>query len=328
MLPRQTPIDSGFGARSTADEVLAGRRLEGVTAIVTGGYSGLGLETTRALARAGATLVVPARSPDKARRNLDGVPGVELGALDLLDPASIDAFASSVLASGRALDLLVNSAGVMAPPLERDARGYESQFSANHLGHFRLAARLWPALRRSGRARVVSVSSRGHMRGNIDFEDPNFERRPYDKWAGYGQSKTANVLFAVELDRRGQGQGVRAFSLHPGTIVTDLARHLGPAELEAMGVPYDEAGRPKLEEFAQSAGGKTPEQGAATSVWCATSPQIEGQGGVYCEDCDVAELAPDESQRARGVRPYAVDPEAAGRLWALSERLNDLRFEA
>src|SRR4051812_20846272 len=226
MKTTQAPIHSGFGAHTTAREVLAGRRLDGVLAVVTGGYAGIGLETTRALAEAGAKGVVPPRSAEKARNALEDVDGVELESLDLTDPASIDGFAARFLASGRTLHLLVNNAGIMATPLVRDARGFESQLATNHIGHFQLTARLWPALRQASGARVVSLSSRGHMRAAIDFEDPHFERRTYDKWKAYGQSKTANALFAVALDARGEAHRVRAFAVHPGAVMTDLVRSL------------------------------------------------------------------------------------------------------
>ena len=331
----QEPIDSGFGAASTASDVIDGIDLSGRVAIVTGGYSGIGLETTRALRSAGATVIVPARDHDRAATALeeldDVADGVEIEAMDLIDPASIDAFAERFLASGRPLHLLVNSAGIMATPLRRDARGYESQFATNHLGHFQLTARLWPALRQAKGARVVSVSSWGHHFSPVVFDDPNFEHREYDRWAAYGQSKTANILFALALDERGEANGVRAFSLHPGNIPsTDLGRYLAFEDLRGFGV-IDEHGNPVSDPLR---GTKTVEQGAATSVWCATSPRLDGMGGVYCEDCDVAPLGraddavgPDTeaiydlSTQSRGVMPYAVDPEAADRLWDLSERL-------
>jgi len=327
----QKPIDSGFGAASTAAEVIRGRDLNGKIAIVTGGYSGIGLETARVLRSAGAKVIVPARDHDKATRALEGLVGVEIEAMDLLDPASIDAFAERFLASGQPLHILVNSAGIMATPLVRDSRGYESQFATNHLGHFQLAMRLWPALRQANGARVVSVSSWGHRHSPVVFEDPNFERRDYDRWLAYGQSKTANILFALALDERGKAEGVRAFSLHPGSIIgTGLEKHLSVEELRAAGV-IDENGKPILDPARNL---KTVEQGAATSVWCATSPQLDGMGGVYCENSDIAPLVPekDETNRnsdairrvgsmALGVMPYAVDPVAADRLWSLSEQL-------
>ncbi|MDB6000823.1 MAG: short chain dehydrogenase family protein [Rhizobacter sp.] len=223
--------------------------------------------------------------------------------------------------------MLVNSAGIMACPLSRDSRGYESQFATNHLGHFQLVARLWPALIKANGARVVSVSSFGHRFSPVVFEDPHFEHRAYDRWSGYGQSKTANILFAVGLDERGKDHGVRAFSLHPGSIVsTDLKRYLSEEELRTAGV-IDENGQPILDP---SRNLKTAEQGAATSVWCATSSALTGMGGVYCENCDVSALVPQaqgntwklgDSTRMAGVMPYAVDAEAAERLWGLSETL-------
>jgi len=319
----QTPIHSGFGFTTTAREALAGRDLTGKTAIVTGGYDGLNLEVTRVLAGAGATVVVPARTLDKARAALAGIPRVEIAAMDLMNPASIDAFAEGFLRSGRALDILVNGAGIMVPPLERDARGNESQFSTNHLGHFQLTARLFPALRRANGARVVAVSSRGHRIAGVDFDDPNFEQRDYDRWIGYGQSKTANVLFAVHLDMLGEAHGVRAFALHPGSIITGLARHMSHDELRAAGVVFDDQGQPSV---AASSGLKTVEQGAATIVWCATSAQLDGMGGVYCEDVDVSEVAADGAAPGAGVRTWAIDPEFASRLWSLSEKLTGVTF--
>jgi len=328
MTTLQKPIGSGFGAASTAEEVLKGMDLSGKVAIVTGGYSGLGLETARVLRRAGASVIVPARDLTRAAAALKAIGDVELEAMDLLDPASIDAFAGKFLASGRPLHLLIHSAGIMACPLARDARGYESQFSTNHLGHFQLAARLWPALLKARGARVVSVSSWGHRHSPVVFEDPNFERRDYTPWLGYGQSKTANILFALALDQRGRAEGVRAFSVHPGGIVaTGLGKYITQDQLRAGGA-IDERGNPVLDP---ARGFKTVEQGAATIVWCAVSPRLDELGGVYCADCDIAPLVPQEgdkdgtakkfASRPLGVMPYAVDPQAAERLWKLSENL-------
>ncbi|MFO0748446.1 MAG: oxidoreductase [Myxococcota bacterium] len=316
MTTPQQPIGSGYGAHTTARDVLGERRLDGVTAIVTGGYAGVGLETTRVLADAGATVVVPARTLDKARVALADVPRVELERLDLFDPASVDAFAARFLATGRPLHLLVNNAGIMATPLARDARGFESQLATNHLGHFQLTARLWPALVRAGGARVVALSSRGHRRAAIDFDDPHFERRGYDKWLAYGQSKTANALFAVALDARGRAQGVRAFSVHPGAIVTELMRSLSETEVDDAVAAIGKVGVAL----------KSVAQGAATSVWCATSPALDGKGGVYCEDCDIAVLAPADAPSPIGVRPWATDPAQAERLWTLSEAWTGVRL--
>jgi NAD(P)-dependent dehydrogenase (short-subunit alcohol dehydrogenase family) len=318
----QTPIHSGFTMASTADEVLAGIDLTGKTAIVTGGYSGIGTETSRALHAAGARVIVPARDLAKARKALEGI-DVEIESMDLADPASIDAFAEHFLARGEPLHVLVNSAGVMAMPLTRDARGYEMQFATNHLGHFQLTARLWPALRGAGGARVVSVSSRGHRFASVDFDDPSFEHRAYDPWVAYGQSKTANVLFALGVDKRGEADGIRAFALHPGAIMTDLVRHISQDELRAFGA-IDEEGRPVVD---LERGFKNVPQGAATSVWCAASPQLDGMGGVYCEDVEVspilveADNTPGRVSSDVGVRPWAIDPAAAESLWALSETL-------
>lgn len=325
MTTDQKPIRTGFNAETTAAEALAGRDLAGKIALVTGGYSGIGAETTRVLSEAGATVIVPARTMEKAEANLQGMARVELAALDLLDPASIDRFAEAVLAGGRPIDLLINSAGVMAAPLSRDGRGYESQFSANHLGHFHLTMKLWPALAKAGGARVVSVSSRGHRFSAVDFDDPNFARRPYDKWQAYGQSKTANALFAIGLDHRGQAAGVRAFSLHPGAILTDLIRHLDDDDFKAFGMTRQTDGGIVLGPESQRRF-KNVAQGAATSVWCATSPDLAGMGGVYCEDCDIAEAVPADYTGMAGVSPWACDPALAERLWALSEALTGSRF--
>jgi NAD(P)-dependent dehydrogenase (short-subunit alcohol dehydrogenase family) len=305
----QQPIHTGLGAHTTAREALGGRRLDGKVAIITGGYAGIGRETARVLADAGAEVIVPARDAGKARAALAGLPGVELEALDLADPASIDAFAARFLATGRPLHVLINNAGIMAAPLSRDARGFESHLAINHIGHFQLTQRLWPALARAGGARVVAVSSRGHLYGRVDFDDPHFERRAYEKMPGYGQSKTANVLFAVGLDARGRGAGIRGFSLHPGAILeTDLGRYMSPEEQAAA-----------VERARRVGGFKTVEQGAATTIWCATSPALEGMGGVYCEDCDVAVAVPADHPEPRGVRPWAIDPALAERLWIQSE---------
>jgi NAD(P)-dependent dehydrogenase (short-subunit alcohol dehydrogenase family) len=328
MPSKQAPIHSGFGATTTAQETLDGIDLSGKFAIVTGGYAGIGLETTRALAEAGATVIVPARTPEKARQALSGIPRVEQSRLDLLDPASIDTFASEFLATGRPLHMLINNAGIMAPPLTRDARGFESQFSANHLGHFQLTARLWPALRNAHGARVVSVSSRGHRRAGIDFDDPQFEHRSYDRWQAYGQSKTANVLFAVELDRRGEAIGIRAFAVHPGAVVTDLIRNMTDDELQGLGISRTDSHGSSPAGKSVSEGGdfKTLEQGAATSVWCATSPRLAGIGGVYCQDVEIAEVRQPDSAGSVGVLPWAIDPKAAERLWTLSEELTAVKI--
>lgn len=315
MTTPQHRIGSGFGAASTAEEVLRGVDLGGKLAVVTGGYSGLGLETTRALAGAGAHVVVPARRRAVAEEAVAGIAGaageVEVDDLDLGDLDSVRAFAERFLASGRAIDLMIGNAAIMACPETRVGPGWEAQFATNHLGHFALVNRLWPAIERGG-ARVVSVSSAGHRHSPVRWDDVRFERG-YDKWQAYGQAKTANALFAVHLDALGKDAGVRAFSLHPGGILTPLQRHIPKEEMIAFGW-IDEEGNLLNRSF------KTPEQGAATHVWAATSPQLAGAGGVYCEDCDIAEPA-DEAEFRGGVRAYARDPEQAERLWALSAEL-------
>ncbi|MDQ0790957.1 SDR family NAD(P)-dependent oxidoreductase [Streptomyces sp. B3I8] len=312
MTTAQHSIGSGFGATSTADDVLRGIDLTGRLAVVTGGYSGLGLETTRALAKAGARVVVPARRPSAAAEALTGIDGVEVDALDLGDLDSVRGFAERFLATGRTLDIVIDSAAVMACPETRVGPGWEAQFATNHLGHFALVNRLWPALEPGG-ARVVSVSSIGHHASPIRWADPHW-RTGYDKWQAYGQAKTANALFAVHLDRLGRERGVRAFSLHPGGILTPLQRHLPKEEMVERGW-IDEDGRPL-----NPAGFKSPEQGAATQVWAATSPMLADRGGVYLEDCDIAEPAPADGAR-RGVKDWASDPEQAARLWELSAEL-------
>jgi NAD(P)-dependent dehydrogenase (short-subunit alcohol dehydrogenase family) len=310
-LEQQHPLGSGHTARTTAAEVIEGVDLTGRLALVTGGYSGIGLETTRVLTSAGARVVVPARRPELAREAVAGLDGVEVEELDLADLASVRGFADRFLASERRLDLVINSAGVMAAPETRVGPGWELQLATNHLGHFALVNRLWPAI--ADGARVVSVSSRGHHFSPIRWDDPMFEG-DYDKWLAYGQSKTANVLFALQLDELGRDRGVRAFSLHPGAILTNLARHI-PFEEQVASGWVDEDGN------AIDSSMKTPEQGAATQVWAATSPQLDGLGGLYLEDSEVAVPAPDDPAQRLGVKPWAVDPEQAERLWAFSAEL-------
>ncbi|WP_326819813.1 SDR family NAD(P)-dependent oxidoreductase [Streptosporangium sp. NBC_01756] len=309
MTTPQRRIDSGLGARSTAEDVLHGIDLSGKIAVVTGGYSGLGLETTRALARAGARVIVPARRRAAAQEAVKGIEGVEIDDLDLADLDSVRGFAERFLASGRDIDIVINSAGIMACPETRVGPGWEAQFAINHLGHYALINQLWPAIARGG-ARVVAVSSGAHAITGIRWDDVQFEHG-YDRWQAYGQAKTANVLFAARLDVLGRDVGVRAFSVHPGSILTPLQRYLPKAEMVAAGWidEYDNLTDPTF---------KTPEQGAATQVWAATSPRLTDMGGVYCEDCDIAEPADDSGG---GVCGHATDPDQATRLWALSADL-------
>ncbi len=318
MTTPQTPLASPFGYRSTATEVIDGADMTSKVVLVTGGYSGLGLETVRALAGAGGKVIVGARRPDAAAENLRDVTGdVTILKLDLSDPASIDAFAGEVAALVPALHILINNAAVMACPLARDARGFESQFATNHLGHFQLTARLWPLLA-AGRARVVALSSSGHARNGLDLDDLHFDRRAYDKWTAYAQAKSANALFALHLDQLGAGHGVRAFAVDPGGIHTPLQRHLPMAEQIAMGW-YAEDGTPNP-LF------KTTEQGAATSVWCAVSPLLDGEGGVYCADCNVAAPWVEGAPAHVGVHPHVRDTELAERLWTASEAMTGVTF--
>ncbi|MEI5099596.1 oxidoreductase [Streptomyces sp. PmtG] len=306
----QRALGSGFGAWSTADDVLAGISLEGRTAIVTGGYSGLGLETTRALVRAGARVIAPARRPDAARAALDGVDRTEVAALDLADLASVGAFAARVLDDGRPVDLLIAGAGIMACPETRVGPGWEAHFAVNHLGHYALVNHLAPAL--GPGSRVVAVASSGHFLSDVRWDDPHFSGG-YDRWLAYAQSKTANALFARHLDRVAGHRGPRAFAVHPGSILTPLQRHIPRAEQVAQGWIGPD-GRP-------AEGFKTPARGAATAVWAATSPLLAEHGGAYCQDCDVAGPATTDDMLIGGVKPWAVDPRAAARLWEMSAEL-------
>ncbi|MDO8143290.1 oxidoreductase [Isoptericola sp. 178] len=306
---RQEPLGTPFGYRSSADDVLAEHDLTGRRAVVTGGYSGLGIETVRALTARGATAVVPARRPAAAAEALADVDGVEVHPLDLSDLDSVAAFARTLRGDGRPVDLLINAAAVMATPEGRTAQGWETQFGTNHLGHFALVGGVAPLL--TPGARVVSYSSIGHFRSPVRFDDLGFDEEEYDPWVAYGQSKSANALFAVGLDARADA-GVHAYSVHPGGIMTELQRHMSTEEKTARGwIDADGNPNPLF---------KTPAQGAATALWAATAPELESRGGVYCEDCDVAALVADDTTdvRAGGVKHWAVDPAAADRLWALS----------
>lgn len=319
----QKPVGSGFNAKSTSSEVIQGIDLTGKIAIVTGGNTGIGLETTRTLAAAGASVIVPARDIEKAKRNLEGLGNVELEAMDLMRPDSIDAFAKKFIASGRPLHLLINNAGIMWVPLRRDNRGIESQLATNYLAQFQLTARLWPALEKANGARVVNVSSQGHQFAPFNFDDPNFMSREYETLQGYGQSKTAVNLFSLELDNRSKSSNVRAYSVHPGSIGgTELAREASLDLFQKMG--FCDAEGNLLPEVAASL--KTVPQGAATTVWCATTPLLNNLGGVYCEDGEVAELASDTSVSA-GVKAYSLDEANAKRLWTLSEEMTGITFK-
>ncbi|WP_367823757.1 MULTISPECIES: oxidoreductase [unclassified Microbacterium] len=310
MIARQQPLSSEFGYRSTAAEVIAGTDLAGKTAIVTGGYSGLGLETVRALADAGVRVIVPARRVDAAQQALDGIAEAEVRGADLSDLDSVAAFTESVRHDGQPIDLVLNVAGIMATPFGHTAQGFESQFGTNHLGHFALVGGVADLL--SDHARVISYSSGGHFRSPVRFDDIDFATTPYDPWVAYGQSKTANALFAVGLARRGAERGILAFSVHPGGIMTELQRHVPREELLSRGW-IDEDGTPNP-RF------KTPAEGASTGLWAATATELIERSGAYCEDCSIKGIvAPDHSDMTTGgVKEWAIDPEAAERLWALS----------
>lgn len=259
-------------------------------------------------------MIVASRDPASAVNAIRGMRGTSVEQLDLSDLDSVRSFANHILAAGIHIDFLVNNAGIMACPEARVGPAWEAQFVTNHLGHFALTNLLWPSLK--GGARVVSVSSAGHHLSAIRWDDVQFEQG-YDKWLAYGQAKTANALFAVQLDRLGRPEGIRAFSLHPGKIFTPLQRHLTRKEMIGAGW-LDESGAPADPTF------KSPEQGAATAVWAATSPQLDGSGGLYCEDCDVARLAEENDGSMVGVRDYAVDPQEAQRLWRYSAKLTGI----
>lgn len=325
----QQPTGSGFNAKSTANDVINGIDLTGKTAIVTGGNAGLGLETAKVLAGAGATVIVPARDIEKARKNLESIPNIEIEAMDLAKSDTIDAFAERFLSSGRPLHLLINNAGIMWVPLQRDSRGIESQLATNYLGQYHLVSRLWPALKKANGARVVNVSSYGHQMAPFNFDDPNFEHREYQTLLAYGQSKTASNLFALELDNRAKAFNVRAYSLHPGSIAgTELARDADMELFKQMGF-FDNQGNMRPEILADL---KTIPQGAATTIWCATSPLLNDIGGVYCEDADIAELdlgnfGKDNGLGTRGVQPYSLDEASAKKLWDLSEKMTGVVFK-
>ncbi|WP_346539122.1 SDR family NAD(P)-dependent oxidoreductase [Micromonospora sp. DPT] len=305
-----TPVSTPFSRESTAMDVVRGIDLTGRRAVVTGGASGIGVETARALAAAGAEVTLAVRNPDAGQQaatditDTTGNDRILVAPLDLADQSSVAGF---VRTWDGPLHILVDNAGIMASPEMRTPQGWEMQFATNHLGHFALATGLHRALAAAGGARVVSVSSAAHLRSPVVFDDIHFTRRPYDPWEAYGQSKTANVLFAVELTRRWADDGITSNALMPGAIRTNLQRYISEEELNRM--------------RAQSGGGaaywKSTEQGAATSVLVATSPLLDGIGGRYFEDCQ--EAGPNQPGTRTGYAPYARDPEAAERLWTVSE---------
>lgn len=305
-----------FDHESTTDEVLQGVDLSGRHVLITGGSSGLGAETARALAGAGARITLAARNLPKAEAVAESIRAggatgsVDVTTLELTNLESVRECAKGLLSTDLPLDILINNAGVMACDLERTGEGWELQLATNHIGHFLLTCLLVPALRSTAPARIINLSSAGHRLGGLDFEDPHFENREYDKWEAYGQSKTANIFFTQELDRRLAGSNVRAFAVHPGMIMTELGRHLTPEDVQDLMNRADpKAGRPTF---------KSVEQGAATSVWAACASELEGLGGIYCENCGIAQEKTNP-ESATGIAAHALDPEAASQLWSLSE---------
>lgn len=326
----QHPLHTGFNARSTTSDVIKGIDLTGKIAIVTGGNTGIGLETAKTLISAGATVIVPARDVKKAKKNLEGVQNIEIEEMDMMRPSSIDMFTEKFLASSRPLHILINNAGIMWVPLQRDERGIESQLATNHIGQFHLTSKLWPALKQANGARVVNVSSLGHHMAPFDFEDPNFENRDYETLQAYGQSKTASNLFTLELDNRARNFNVRAFAVHPGSIAgTELGRNANMEQWKQLGF-LDNDGNLRPEVLA---GLKNIPQGAATSVFAATSPLLNHIGGVYCEDGDIAELLPADASvqttaklHQSGVQQYSLNEESAKHLWKLTEEMTGIHF--
>jgi len=321
MTKNQHPIGTGFTAASTAADVLRGLDLTGKNVIVTGGHGGLGLETTRALASAGARVTVASRDAERATRAVSGLERVDVSLLDLADPASVAAFASRWLASERPLHILINNAtSKPSKEIVRDARGYEQQFATGHLGHFQLTRALLPALRAASGARVVNVSSGAQRFGQIRWDDPQFAT-DYSPTAAYAQVKKANVLFAVELDRRWKAEKIRGYAVHPGVII-HANTSVAPEALRSMGL-LDDSGKPII---APEQGKKTLAQGVSTIVFAATSPQLDAIGGVYLKDNDVSRIDDDVKPLTADSIPSevsssSIDPQAAERLWELSERL-------
>jgi NAD(P)-dependent dehydrogenase (short-subunit alcohol dehydrogenase family) len=322
-------MTNGFGATSTTDDVLAGIDLSRRRVLVTGVSAGLGVETARALVARGAQVVGAARDLVKAERATNEVRaqatnggGFELVELDLASLESVRACADVLVADGRPFDAVIANAGVMRTPFGHTAEGFETQFGTNHLGHFVLVNRIAALIAPGGR--LVNVASSGHRYSDVDLDDPNFERVPYDPMIAYGRSKTANVLFAVEFDRRHKAHGVRATALHPGGIKTELGRHMEADELDKIVAQINAqlaaAGQPPFQW-------KTIPQGAATSVWASFVAPAEDVGGRYCENCQVSEVTEGLiSPVSPGVRPYALDPEHAKALWAKSEEMVGERF--
>src|SRR5579871_3080962 len=316
-----------FGSTSTTEDVLAGVDLRGKRILVTGVSAGLGVETARALASHGATVVGAARDLKKAeiataeaKHQAERNGGsLELVELDLASLKSVRGCADTLLSKGEKFDVIIANAGVMATPFGHTADGFERQFGTNHLGHFVLVNRSAPLIRTGGR--LVNLSSAGHRYSNVDLEDPNFERTPYDPFVAYGRSKTANILFAVAFDKRHGNRGVRAAAVHPGVIQTELARHVDPSRIQQI---IDQRNQQLAAEGKPPFRWKTVPQGAATSVWAAVVAEGEEVGGKYCEDCHVGKVLPNTvaiEGFTEGVKQYALDPKNADALWKKSEEM-------
>jgi NAD(P)-dependent dehydrogenase (short-subunit alcohol dehydrogenase family) len=313
-----------FGADTSAEDAARDIDLSGKTIVITGGSAGLGVETARVLAAHGARIVSVVRDEAKGQAAVDtireSVPKaeIELAVLDLFDLDSVRRGADDIAKRFSSIDRLINNAGVMACPLGRTAQGLDTQLGTNHLGHFVLTARLIPQLLAGAPARIVNLSSAGHRLSPFRFDDPFFESDDYNKWTAYGQAKTANVLFSVALDKRFRDRGLRAYAVHPGAIRTELGRHMDENDIKDL-----MKRRPSKSPMVF----KQVPQGAATTVWAATAPELDGRGGVYCEDCNVAEKIEDP-ESALGVLSWALDEAAAERLWSLSEEWSGETFPA
>jgi len=317
-------LTAQFGAETSAQEAARNIDLSGQTIVITGGSAGLGIETARVLAACGAQIVSVVRNEAKGQAAAttirESVPNanIEIAVLDLFDLDSVRRGADDIVKRFSRIDRLINNAGVMACPLGRTAQGLDTQLGTNHLGHFVLTARLIPRLLAGTPARIVNLSSAGHRLSPIRFEDPFFEKDDYNKWIAYGQAKTANVLFSVALDKRFKDRGIRSYAVHPGAIQTELGRHMDENDVKDLMARRGDRSPMIFKQIPQ---------GAATTVWAATAPELDGRGGLYCEDCGVAETIEDPNLD-QGVLSYALDEAAAERLWSLSEEWSGETFPA